>query len=520
MKTAIIALCMMAAAGVCSAATTYAARLTISDVYYNESYGRWGVDIGMENPDVEVNAFQCDVAVPPSFAFTASADTYLYVFTSRVKAANELGETYATHSCAPTLRSNGTLRLVVYSAANTPFGGDSGTMMFVALTPADGSTPVAGQTFKANLTNQVLTYMDGSTVRPVYPDGVINDDALTCYDSMGNYAIWCADTIRGTGYRNNEQAYYDDWDAIANDLATNDRVVTFDLTSFCYSVNIKFAPANPNMLYIFWYENQLPSADNVVFPTDNTWSSWQCRNLVLYDYDNDADVKGLSFEQPFALDIVADRFTLNRTFPAGQWSTVVLPVTLSDAQMEALREQGVEVATLSSFDAEKAEITYAKVDRIEANTPYLVRPAVSSQLFAGLTDVPVQSTYYEKVVTAGNLTMRGNYDYCLISSTDDVQRYGYDVTTGEFVKIGRDCRLNPFRCYLELTGVPEAKAARTIAIREASDATGISEAASAADASGDRPAIYTIDGRRVMNAVPESLPAGVYIIGGKKVIIR
>lgn len=510
----------MALSGICRAAASDVARMTISDIYYNDAYGMWGIEIGMTNPGIPVNAFQCDVAIPTAFSFTPDGDSWLYAFTSRVpQTTNALGQSTSTHLCATALRSNGTLRIVVHSVGNTPFNGTEGPMMFVALTPADGAAVDAAQTYEANLTNQVLTYMEDDAVTSVYPEGVINDDALTCYDSMGNYVMWCADSINGNGYKDNDKAWYDDNASIANDLATNDRVVTIDLTSFCYNTLTQFAPANPNALFICRAESQLQREENVIFPTGPYRSRWRCRNLVLYDYDNDTDVKGLSFEQPFGLDITADRFTLHRTFPAGQWSTVILPVTLSGEQMSVLANNGVSIARLGDFDADKAEITYARVNSFEANTPYLIRPASSAQIFDGLTDVPVESTYYNSAVTVGNLSMHGNYDYRLICSTADAVRYGYDVSTGEFIKIGNDCRLNPFRCYLELTGVSSAKAAASIAVRADDAPMGISEVNTGIP-DGCAPVIFSLDGRRIMNATPESLRAGVYIIDGRKVVVK
>lgn len=494
---------MAAVFGICRAAAD--ARMTVSDIYYDETRGSWGIEIGIENAGRPVNAFQCDIAIPATFAFaTNSAGTYKYVFTQRAM-TTDLGQTSATHSCAPALRSNGTLRLVVYSAANTPFGGTSGAVMFVALTPLDETTPT-DNTFQCNLTNQVLTWLEGGMVRSVYPDGIINDEELLCYDSMGNHVAMYA--INGYS---TEEALYDDLSSVVNDLATNDRVVTVDLTNYYYLWDGSFVPKNPNALFFCLAEDQILNTENVFFPDG---SGLRCTNLVLYD-------EGLSFEFPYDTPAVADRFTFDRTFPAGQWNTVMLPVSLSDEQFAALRASGVEIARLDKFDADNATLSYAMSERFEANTPYLVRHNSTAQVFADLGSVPVSLSTCDTVITAGELSMHGNYDYRLISSTADIFRYGYNLDTGEFIKIGNDCRLYPFRCYLELAGVSSAKAARSIAIKggndKEQDATGINGIAAGADG---RHTIYTIDGRRMNVTDCKTLRPGVYIVDGRKVTVK
>ncbi len=479
--------------------------MTVSEIYYNESYGYWGINIGIINDGVPVNAFQCDVAIPAGFEFAASGETYLTAFTSRVVSTTGLdGQVSYSHTCAASLRSNRTLRLVAYSVANTVFDGTDGDVIFVALDRAD-DTAVMPDSLKVNLTNQVLTYIDADAVRSVYPDGLINDDKLVCYDSMGNHvAMYAGDTY------STEDALYEDLRAVNADLATNDRVVTVDMTKFLYYGTITFKPKNPNALFFCGFPGQILNTENVFCENDET-GLWECETLVLHD-------DGLSFEMPEGRKAIARSFTFDRTFPAGQWSTVMLPVALSNEQTAALTTTGVSLARLSGYDEELAQVTYATSGSFEANVPYFVRPSSASQVFAGLSDLPVEATAVTTVPSTGRLSMYGNYDYRLISSEPGLFRYGYDVTTGDFVKIGNNGNLGPFRCYLELTGVSEAKAAPRITIKaDDGEVTGITNIADA-DSRVAPLTVYTVDGRRVNAATVDELPAGVYVVNGRKVV--
>lgn len=480
--------------------------MTVSEIYYNDGYGYWGINIGITNDGVPVNAFQCDVAIPDGFEFAASGGTYLTAFTSRVVSAKGLdGLVSYSHTCAASLRSNGALRLVTYSVANTVFNGDDGDVIFVALAKAD-DTEAMPASLKVNLTNQVLTYIEDSGVKSIYPDGIINDDGLICYDSMGNHVAMYA-----MGYYPTDEAFYDDLRAVNADLATNDRVVTIDMTKFLYYGAITFEPKNPNALFFCCVPGQILNTENVFCENEET-GEWECETLVLHD-------DGLSFEMPEDRKAVARSFTFDRTFPAGQWSTVMLPVSLSNEQTAALTAAGVSLARLSGYDEETAQVTYATSGSFEANVPYFVRPSSASQVFAGLSNLSVEATAVTTVPSAGRLSMYGNYDYRLISSEPGLFRYGYDVTTGDFVKIGNNGRLGPFRCYLELAGVSEAKAAPRITIKaDGGDITAIEDIRGGASGPAAPLKIYTVDGRRVNAATVDELPAGVYVVNGRKVV--
>lgn len=480
--------------------------MTVSEIYYNDGYGYWGINIGIMNDGAPVNAFQCDVAIPADFEFAASGETLLTAFTSRVPSTSGLGgQVSYSHTCAASVRSNGTLRLVVYSVENTVFDGAEGDVIFVALDRAD-DTAVMPASLKVNLTNQVLTYIDGAEVRSVYPDGIVNDETLVCYDSKGNHVAMYA-----LGYYPSEDALYEDVRAVNEDLATNDRAVTVDMTRFLYYGTITFKPKNPNALFFCGFSGQIQNTENVFCENGET-GLWECQDLVLHD-------DGLSFEMPEGREAVARSFTFDRTFPAGQWSTVMLPVTLNREQVEAMTASGVELARLAGYDEELSQVTYATSGSFEANVPYFVRPSSASQVFAGLSDLPVEATVVTTVPSAGRLSMYGNYDYRLISSEPGLFRYGYDVTTGDFVKIGNNGRLGPFRCYLELAGVSEAKAAPRITIKaDGGDITAIEDIRGGVSGPAAPMKIYTVDGRRVNAATVDELPAGVYVVNGRKVV--
>lgn len=518
MKRHILIFCLLAVFGVCRAMA--GPTMTVSEIYYNATYKCWGIDIGIENAGVPVNAFQCDVAKPVTFEFVNDqTNGFLYAFTDRAMKSGGLGSgTVPTHSISTAVRPNGTLRVVVYSADNTVFGGESGAVLFLAMNKLAGAetgdTPAV-----VNLTNQVLTYIENDVVKSIYPDGIINNPFLTCYDSMGNNVALFA-----LGGYNSADGIYTDIGYINADLATNNRVVSINMlnTGGYDMTSEKLTPANTNALIYtlspesFGYNDM----NKLYLESDEEGNMhWCCDFLILAD---DAD-DGFSFD--FSYDAYATggcradikAFDFMREFPGGQWSTLILPVSLSDEQLASVKAGGMEVARLDTYDADKGTITYAEVDKFEANTPYFVRPSESGFLYneAFFENVQLYPTDTLNVVRAGELAMHGNYDYTTISSTDRVWRYGYDAETGEFVKIGNNCKLGAFRCYLELP-VPAQTAGAMSRIRIAGPTpTGIDEV----EADGVTGPVYSVDGRRVSDNVKD-LPAGVYIVNGKKMVVK
>lgn len=517
MKRHILIFSLLAVLGVCRAVA--GATMTVSEIYYNETYGYWGIDIGVDNGGVPVTAFQCDVAKPGTFGFAGDGTGgFLHAFTDRAMRPGGLGGgTVPTHAVSMALRPNGTLRVVVYSSDNAVLGGESGAVLFLAMNKPDGAE--AGDTpAVVNLTNQALSYIEDGVVKSVYPDGIVNDPFLTCYDSMGDNVVLYAwggyDTVTGI---------YTDIDFINRDIATNNRVVSVNMlyTGGYDMTKVTLAPLNPNaLIYALSSGSFAGNTSNKLYLDSGAADglSWRCDELLLSD-----DGNGLAFDFPYGAYAQggsrADvgRFGFAREFPGGQWSTLILPVSLTDEQLAAVKTGGVEVARLDHYDAGNGTITYAEVTRFEANTPYLIRPSETKGVFSGgFENVRLYPTDTLNVVRAGGLAMHGNYRYTTISSTDSVWRYGYDASTGEFVKIGNNCRLGTFRCYLELPVSAQTAGAPNRIRIAGPTTTGIESVDAAAGASGP---VYSVDGRRVSDDI-RNLPAGVYVVNGRKVVVK
>ena len=200
-----------------------------------------------------------------------------------------------------------------------------------------------------------------------------------------------------------------------------------------------------------------------------------------------------------------------RTFSKG-WSTLCLPFPYAVAEIG----QGVKVQSFSNATDNSVSFTEFTGDELAANTPYLVYfPAETS---IGTADAPkyLSATivsYNPKAVTFGAFSFAGNYEA-------DMNMDGlYGVATVDGVqKIMRgtaSATLPATAAYFTYTGAAQASAFTLNLGGVVSGIDGIE--ANGTDAATP---VYNLQGVRVSGGSLEGLPAGVYVKGGKKVLVK
>ena len=206
---------------------------------------------------------------------------------------------------------------------------------------------------------------------------------------------------------------------------------------------------------------------------------------------------------------------LKRSFPGGQKSTVCLPFALSEEQVTAVKEKGCVIEVLSGYNAEKSSVQFTDVTTMTAHTPYLVTVTGETpvELFEGLTGIEADLTAMPTDVVQEPLSMKGSYEKSTISSETGLARYAYDAADGNFVRIGTNATLLPYRAYLELAS---SNAASRLVISD-DETTGI-ENVNVNDndnLNGNRNAtFFDLQGRRIDGADAK----GVHIKNGRKFI--
>lgn len=195
--------------------------------------------------------------------------------------------------------------------------------------------------------------------------------------------------------------------------------------------------------------------------------------------------------------------TLSRIFPAG-WSTICLPFTTTTA---AFGEE-VKAQTFASADANG--LNFTEVTDLEANKPYLI-------YFPSETTAPIYfgaevSSTTPVSVTFGDFTFCGSYAASMSMSG----KYGV-ADQGDVQKLmlgGEHSTLGATRAYFTKSGDQPAQ----IRLNLDGNTTAIDEVEQA----GTTFTVYTLQGVLVREQATtlNGLPKGIYIVNGKKVVVK
>lgn len=252
------------------------------------------------------------------------------------------------------------------------------------------------------------------------------------------------------------------------------------------------------------------------------------------------DRKAYTLDENSAVAPVASNGEVNarvvRTIKADEYTSLCLPFALTGEQAATVLGSdayvgdytGWEAAYASEEDENPSEITVSfdqvnLADGLQANRPYLVKTTkdISEFTVEGVTVAPTADL---SVVTGSR---RNGTLGSFIGSY--VAGFTLPATTlyldgGEFAYSSGSTALQGLRGYFDLSAVAQQyydDAATTSGVKilaKSSAVVGIKSAAKAASkASGD---VYSIDGVLVSNHGLKGLAKGIYIVNGKKVVVK
>lgn len=227
--------------------------------------------------------------------------------------------------------------------------------------------------------------------------------------------------------------------------------------------------------------------------------------------------------------------TLNRKFYANKWNALVLPFSVSETQMRAIFGEDVEVMFYSKMpNSNRFQLTKHFYQMIYANVPCLVRPKseVQSPTFPNVTyvgqSIREQDLGYDYILTGSyaQTTMK-QYDY--YTSWDDISSCIFYQATGT---TDAQLLMNATRGWITSANKTLNLAPRSMRVGlgsytgdENGEATYIETIfnGSPMDASfesdGIRMGVYNVAGQKIADTA-DNLPAGIYVVNGKKVIVK
>ena len=198
--------------------------------------------------------------------------------------------------------------------------------------------------------------------------------------------------------------------------------------------------------------------------------------------------------------------SLTRTVKEG-YNTVVLPFDLTAEQVAAVFGEGAKVYsfTETSESADNVAVQFDETATISANVPVLVNATAESTV-KNINNV---------VFKSGEAKVEGaNVDFVGVYSSAKVEAGDYFIANSKLYKCTKDdfITIKPFRAYIDIDAPEETNVKFFFGGVEYTD---IATALNAIEAAGARSTVFNLAGQRVGKA-----QKGVYVVGGKKVIIK
>lgn len=249
---------------------------------------------------------------------------------------------------------------------------------------------------------------------------------------------------------------------------------------------------------------------------------------------------------------------LKRTLTPGQWASITLPVNLTAAQFKTAFGDQAKLSTFEGQDnALKLRLRFKTVDLsndnavvLKANTLYIMKTTRAATVATGsyektLSDnskltisapyytinnvVPVNLTPSEtfKEAAKASSTVNGTVQFCgsFVSKTGFIpaQSYVIGAKDGKWYYTNKALNVKGFRSWIEINSATPAKGLSIFVDDEdvTGAVTGIEGVAAAERISAKTP-VYNLQGQKVAenDSQLNTLPAGVYIVNNKKVLVK
>lgn len=217
----------------------------------------------------------------------------------------------------------------------------------------------------------------------------------------------------------------------------------------------------------------------------------------------------------------------NRTFRSGRWYSVVLPFSVSQKQMKSVFGDGVKVLHYSDVTGTDLNLFEHFYQMIVGGTPVLVKPSkeVPNPVFNNVTltsktVVDIENTGFKCTGSWDNVDFPA-YSYFIDAKTNSF--YLYDPTKVETNT--EKPHAGAFRSWIISTSKNPSEAKQLTmhinGIEEQGETTAIWNAISGNDdAEVASKGIYSLSGQKMNAADTSSLPKGIYIVNGKKFIVK
>lgn len=285
---------------------------------------------------------------------------------------------------------------------------------------------------------------------------------------------------------------------------TNDCYLSFDFSSDDYSVFAKFLKTKAPSNVIGCYEG---TADD--YCTMSCYSKKTSAEKPIWFYVQNAakTLDETDVDLVSSLTAGEQNFYVKRTFYSDGWNTWCMPFGISQEKLTSVLGEGTEVAKYSSVGGHIMKFSTETGD-LEAATPYLVKAGkeVANPHFLQVN--------VEEGVTAKSVEIDG-YSFCGTFAPYEMAEDGTELFLNASNKLSKPAagknKMRGLRAYFK---VPSGENAAKVSFMD--NTTGIDNAACTRVTNSRT---YNLVGGQVSGDI-NSLPAGIYLKDGKKILVK
>lgn len=282
--------------------------------------------------------------------------------------------------------------------------------------------------------------------------------------------------------------------------------------------SVTYSNSEPEMVYIEGLQSEVPVTVNATVSKDN---QMMATITIPLEEGNDEETVIVTYGPQLTINPSSSlevsnatgltNVVMSRTFAAG-WNTYCMPFDYSLSSLSA------EAKAQEFVSSNGSSLTFNEVADgvLKANVPYLVYFPVDTKV--GTTEAPLYfvtnvASYQPTSVEHNGFTFVGNYEASKsmdglygVASEGDVQK----------IMLGTAGSTLPATCAYFTTKKLNANGLRICF--DGGEVTGINQVNGAQAQSAG--AVYNLQGIKVSNRGTNNLPAGLYIMQGKKVIVK
>ena len=301
-------------------------------------------------------------------------------------------------------------------------------------------------------------------------------------------------------------------------------------------------------------------SDEIAYPkpVKVTGDTDEDKNKYAWKFGN--EIKG--YVPGFTIPLF-NSITLNRTFKKGQWTTLTLPFNLTQTEVEQIFGTGTQILVFQDAQTEGTKLHikffYHEIQNILPGYPYLIKPTLEG--YDG-TPSTANAPIYMIDSSSGNLTSftvydkainpnieqheftaikdkkyvaKGTPDYCK-KDANGVCKKQYEEgdlfisdTNGKlYISKGASYGYG-YRSYIDYTGTDTTASTKTLSLTfsgvEDGEDDGTTTEISVAELADDVieafgiKGVYNLNGQKVAETT-RNLPAGIYVVNGRKVVVK